>query len=93
MYRLIFLHSGAQGEYAGLRVIRAYHEHQGAPQRRVTRGRGNILLISSKIDFFQVCLIPISAHGTNFASASKGINDDLLGEICCVYLSHVWNED
>jgi len=44
--------SGAQGEYAGLRVIRAYHEHRGAPQRRV-------------------CLIPISAHGTNFASASK----------------------
>jgi len=42
--------SGAQGEYAGLRVIRAYHEHQGAPERKV-------------------CLIPISAHGTNFASA------------------------
>jgi glycine cleavage system protein P-like pyridoxal-binding family len=30
-----FFYSGAQGEYAGLRVIRAYHEHQGAPQRRV----------------------------------------------------------
>ncbi|CAF4831471.1 unnamed protein product, partial [Rotaria socialis] len=43
--------SGAQGEYAGLRVIRAYHEHRGEPQRRV-------------------CLIPISAHGTNFASAT-----------------------
>ncbi|CAF0851034.1 unnamed protein product [Rotaria sp. Silwood1] len=43
--------SGAQGEYAGLRVIRAYHEHQGEPQRRI-------------------CLIPISAHGTNFASAT-----------------------
>lgn len=27
--------SGAQGEYAGLRVIRAYHEKQGAPERRV----------------------------------------------------------
>ncbi|CAF4369311.1 unnamed protein product, partial [Rotaria magnacalcarata] len=26
---------GAQGEYAGLRVIRAYHEHRGEPQRRV----------------------------------------------------------
>ncbi|CAF0849210.1 unnamed protein product [Rotaria sordida] len=43
--------SGAQGEYAGLRVIRAYHEHRGEPQR-------------------QVVLIPISAHGTNFASAT-----------------------
>ncbi|KAK3716749.1 hypothetical protein QZH41_018229 [Actinostola sp. cb2023] len=43
--------SGAQGEYAGLRVIRAYHEHLGQEQRRV------------------VCLIPVSAHGTNPASA------------------------
>ncbi|CAF1535032.1 unnamed protein product, partial [Didymodactylos carnosus] len=43
--------SGAQGEYAGLRVIRAYHEHRGTPERNV-------------------CLIPISAHGTNFASAA-----------------------
>lgn len=29
------LFSGAQGEYAGLRTICAYHEHQGAPQRKV----------------------------------------------------------
>ncbi len=29
--------SGAQGEYAGLRVIRAYHEHRGSPQRRVKK--------------------------------------------------------
>ncbi|CAF1047626.1 unnamed protein product [Adineta steineri] len=42
--------SGAQGEYAGLRVIRAYHEHNGQPERKI-------------------CLIPTSAHGTNFASA------------------------
>lgn len=43
--------SGAQGEYAGLRVIRAYHHARGESQRNV-------------------CLIPISAHGTNPASAA-----------------------
>ncbi len=43
--------SGAQGEYAGLLTISAYHEERGEPQRRV-------------------CLIPVSAHGTNPASAS-----------------------
>ncbi|KAJ7383840.1 hypothetical protein OS493_025716 [Desmophyllum pertusum] len=42
--------SGAQGEYTGLRAIRAYHEHIGAGNRKV-------------------CLIPVSAHGTNPASA------------------------
>lgn len=42
--------SGAQGEYAGLLAIKAYHEAQGNPQRNVM-------------------LIPISAHGTNPASA------------------------
>lgn len=42
--------SGAQGEYAGLLTIRAYHEAQGHPHRNVM-------------------LIPISAHGTNPASA------------------------
>ncbi|NBC96708.1 MAG: aminomethyl-transferring glycine dehydrogenase, partial [Deinococcus-Thermus bacterium] len=41
--------SGAQGEYAGLLTIRAYH-----------RARG---------DDRNVCLIPMSAHGTNPASA------------------------
>jgi glycine dehydrogenase len=41
--------SGAQGEYAGLLVIRAYHEARGEPPH--------------------VCLIPMSAHGTNPASA------------------------
>ncbi len=41
--------SGAQGEYAGLLTIRAYH-----------RARG---------DSRDVCLIPMSAHGTNPASA------------------------
>lgn len=42
--------SGAQGEYAGLRAIRSYHEHRGEAHRNI-------------------CLIPISAHGTNPASA------------------------
>ena len=42
--------SGAQGEYAGLLTIRAYHEANGDHHRNVM-------------------LIPISAHGTNPASA------------------------
>lgn len=43
--------SGASGEYAGLRAIRAYHEANGDTQRTVV-------------------LIPMSAHGTNAASAA-----------------------
>lgn len=43
--------SGAQGEYAGLLVIKAYHENRGDHHRNVI-------------------LIPISAHGTNPASAA-----------------------
>ncbi|OOY25459.1 glycine dehydrogenase (aminomethyl-transferring) [Thioclava sediminum] len=42
--------SGAQGEYAGLLTIAAYHRANGDDQR-------------------DVCLIPMSAHGTNPASA------------------------
>ena len=42
--------SGAQGEYAGLLAIRAYHEGRGDTHRTA-------------------CLIPMSAHGTNPASA------------------------
>jgi glycine dehydrogenase len=42
--------SGAQGEYAGLLTIAAYHRAQGEGHRNV-------------------CLIPMSAHGTNPASA------------------------
>ena len=42
--------SGAQGEYAGLLTIRAYHSDRGEAHRNVV-------------------LIPISAHGTNPASA------------------------
>lgn len=42
--------SGAQGEYAGLLTIRAYHQHRNENHRNII-------------------LIPISAHGTNPASA------------------------
>jgi glycine dehydrogenase len=42
--------AGSQGEYAGLLVIRAYHESRGDGAR-------------------DICLIPVSAHGTNPASA------------------------
>ncbi len=42
--------AGAQGEYAGLLAIRAYHQARGEADRRI-------------------CLIPVSAHGTNPASA------------------------
>jgi len=42
--------SGAQGEYAGLLTIRAYHKSNGDEDRNI-------------------CLIPMSAHGTNPASA------------------------
>ncbi|MCA9135359.1 MAG: aminomethyl-transferring glycine dehydrogenase [Planctomycetales bacterium] len=47
--------AGSQGEYAGLLVIRAYHEQMARKE-----GRENIR---------DVCLIPTSAHGTNPASA------------------------
>ncbi|KAK3337796.1 glycine cleavage system P-protein-domain-containing protein [Cercophora scortea] len=43
--------SGAQGEFAGLRTIRKYHESRGEFKR-------------------DICLIPVSAHGTNPASAA-----------------------
>ncbi len=43
--------SGAQGEYAGLLTISAYHRSRGEGARNV-------------------CLIPVSAHGTNPASAN-----------------------
>ncbi|GJL54316.1 MAG: glycine dehydrogenase (decarboxylating) [Nitrospirales bacterium] len=42
--------AGSQGEFAGLMVIKAYHEQRKDTQRNV-------------------CLIPVSAHGTNPASA------------------------
>ncbi len=45
--------SGAQGEYAGLMTIRAFHKSNGEEERNI-------------------CLIPMSAHGTNPASAQNG---------------------
>ena len=42
--------AGSQGEYAGLMVIRAYHQEREEGHR-------------------DICLIPVSAHGTNPASA------------------------
>jgi glycine dehydrogenase len=42
--------SGAQGEYAGLMTIRAFHKSNGEENR-------------------DICLIPMSAHGTNPATA------------------------
>ncbi|RVX66700.1 hypothetical protein B0A52_09513 [Exophiala mesophila] len=44
--------SGAQGEFAGLRVIKKYHDDQADGKTR------------------NICLIPVSAHGTNPASAA-----------------------
>jgi glycine dehydrogenase len=43
--------SGAQGEFAGLRVIREYQKDKAGKKR-------------------DICLIPVSAHGTNPASAA-----------------------
>ncbi|KAK7433216.1 glycine decarboxylase subunit P [Neonectria magnoliae] len=43
--------SSDQGEFAGLRVIRKYHESEGNPKR-------------------DICLVPVSAHGMNPASAT-----------------------
>jgi glycine dehydrogenase len=44
--------SGAQGEFAGLRVIKKYQESKADGSKR------------------NICLIPVSAHGTNPASAA-----------------------
>ncbi|PKS06220.1 hypothetical protein jhhlp_006966 [Lomentospora prolificans] len=44
--------SGAQGEFAGLRVIQRYHKMKEGSSKR------------------NICLIPVSAHGTNPASAA-----------------------
>jgi glycine dehydrogenase len=65
--------AGSQGEYAGLQVIRAYHEERERGEQREStqqrdhgdqRDRG-----ASHGGARNVCLIPHSAHGTNPASA------------------------
>lgn len=48
--------AGSQGEYAGLMLIRKFHETQAAISNQQSAIRN-------------VCLIPVSAHGTNPASA------------------------
>jgi len=50
--------AGAQGEFAGLMAIRAYHAANGS-------GAG----AAAEAPRRDVCLIPVSAHGTNPASA------------------------
>ncbi|EQL01150.1 Glycine cleavage system P protein [Ophiocordyceps sinensis CO18] len=95
--------SGAQGEFAGLRIIRQYHEDQqdqkdhgdqedhgdgdgmkrdgkkrdgkkrdGMKRDGVHRRRDALKRVAMKRDGVQrdICLIPVSAHGTNPASAS-----------------------
>ena len=54
--------AGSQGEYAGLLVIRAYHQSRGEAHRKV-------------------CLIPVSAHGTNPASAAMA-GMEIVGVAC-----------
>ena len=54
--------SGAQGEYAGLLTIQAYHRARGDHHR-------------------DICLIPVSAHGTNPASRPDGGDEGGRGEI------------
>ncbi|XP_070195891.1 glycine dehydrogenase (decarboxylating), mitochondrial-like isoform X2 [Littorina saxatilis] len=66
--------SGAQGEYAGLRTIMAYHQSTGEEQRNM-------------------CLIPVSAHGTNPASAQMAgmkitpINVDKSGAVDMAHMA------
>jgi glycine dehydrogenase len=57
--------SGAQGELAGLMTIRAYLRSRRAG--RATEGDGSHAAEPPQRD---VCLIPVSAHGTNPASAT-----------------------
>ncbi len=54
--------SGAQGEYAGLLAIGAYHRSRGQAHRNI-------------------CLIPVSAHGTNPASAQMAAME-VVGVLC-----------
>jgi glycine dehydrogenase len=62
--------SGAAGEYAGLTVIKAYHEAKGQGER-------------------DICLIPVSAHGTNPAvSLCSSLDACPFAEVCLS--QHTW---
>ena len=63
--------SGAAGEYAGLCVIRAYHQSRGEGHR-------------------DICLIPVSAHGTNPAVSWYHLAQEL--HSLYVVRSHGWFE-
>ena len=72
--------SGAQGEYAGLCTIRSYLEAKGEDQRKVCVDSGCVQCVLMGVSHnmplpLQVALIPMSAHGTNPASAKMaGLN-------------------
>lgn len=57
--------SGAQGEYAGLSVIRAYHHSRGDEKR-------------------DICLVPVSAHGTNPAVRSSSLLLGSFADVRCL---------
>jgi glycine dehydrogenase len=66
--------SGATGEYAGLLCIKRFHDANQQSNRNVrawaAAGGGRNCPADSRAGRRQVCLIPVSAHGTNPASAA-----------------------
>ena len=72
----MFYHcSGSQGEFAGLCTIIAYHKDRGEGHRKVQLPLATVeniafyLNVGHYVHLLQVCLVPVSAHGTNPASA------------------------
>lgn len=67
------LFSGAQGEYAGLLAIKGYLSSIGQGHRNVD-GFSTFphlaLIYVLCCEIFQLCLVPVNAHGTNPASAN-----------------------
>jgi glycine dehydrogenase len=76
--------SGATGEYAGLLCIKKYHEKNNGIKNDVKNGIKNGVKNEVKRN---ICLIPKSAHGTNFASAAVAnlkvvkFDDNLLSDV------------
>ena len=62
--------SGAQGELAGLMTIRAYLRSRRAGARSGQTAAGDGSSPAADLPQRDVCLIPVSAHGTNPASAT-----------------------